>query len=449
MTFRHLALSAAMTLSVVACGSETPDSESSDLDGSETSRSQGDEIRGRRPELRVTNARTCLGHGRANRMSVYHRKTVGDKTPTRLRYAIVRARGQRDLLEALQGPEVLRGDIEQTSTLSDGQRRFAALEKPIFGLPVELSKLAALLNDREGLHATQLVIFDDPNDLGFPEDAHAIVAKGKLVPAKAGAGILENTFAIKTMLIDNVSGRGSSDGGEPLADPNDPAGRPLYDEDDRGDDDGGRGKSKCERIPDEDFRQLCEDSCDRVSDPLVLDLGSDGIRLTSAKAGARFDINGAGATERVAWFQPGNEDDALLIMRPGFSAELTGKNLFSEVTRFPKGLLNHQVRRDFDDGFDALAELDKNHDHRLSENELQPIEIWIDRNGNGIAEMQETRRLADLHVGKATIRSVSLKTSNALATLGEGSSEASVYSEVELSNGKSIKLYDVWLQTRK
>jgi hypothetical protein len=88
-------------------------------------------------------------------------------------------------------------------------------------------------------------------------------------------------------------------------------------------------------------------------DPLVLDLNGDGIKTTNVKAGAFFDHDGNGFAEQTGWVDP---HDGLLVMdrnRDGIIND--GRELFSTNT-----ILQNGTRAA--NGFQALAELDSNHD---------------------------------------------------------------------------------------
>jgi hypothetical protein len=105
-------------------------------------------------------------------------------------------------------------------------------------------------------------------------------------------------------------------------------------------------------------------------DPLVLDLGGEGINLTKAGEGSHFDITADGKTDQTAWVK-GNT--ALLVYdRNGNSRIDDGSELFGDQN----GAAN---------GFAELAKYDANSDGVISR--LDPIfkalKLYRDLNGDG------------------------------------------------------------------
>jgi hypothetical protein len=55
----------------------------------------------------------------------------------------------------------------------------------------------------------------------------------------------------------------------------------------------------------------------------------------------------------------------------------------------------HTFGKNWNNGYEALASLDKNGDEKLTEGELENIALWFDSNRNGISEHGEIRNLLD------------------------------------------------------
>jgi hypothetical protein len=126
--------------------------------------------------------------------------------------------------------------------------------------------------------------------------------------------------------------------------------------------------------------------------PLLIDTEGDGFRLTAARRGVHFDINGDGRLEQVGW-TASNTDDAWLAMDRNNNGIIdNGTELFGNVT--PK----------FDDpcdttpnGFEALKYLENEFygnfvadgviDRR--DDAFWRLLLWYDRNHNGQSEPDE------------------------------------------------------------
>lgn len=135
-------------------------------------------------------------------------------------------------------------------------------------------------------------------------------------------------------------------------------------------------------------------------DPIILDLGGDGLETVGLEANIHFDHNGDGVLIKTGWAGKG---DALLVWdRNGNGTIDTGAELFGDFTPLPNGTLAPN-------GFAALAALDSNGDGILDANDLAfaELRLWRDGDQNGISAQGEMISLADAGVA-------SLNLSNAL-----------------------------------
>ena len=126
-------------------------------------------------------------------------------------------------------------------------------------------------------------------------------------------------------------------------------------------------------------------------DPLVLDLDGDGIQTTNVNAGALFDQDGNGFAERTGWVAPG---DGLLVMdRNGDGIINNGRELFGSETLLKDGSKAAN-------GFQALAELDANHDGKIdaSDPAFSQLRVWQDANGDGYSQAGELHTLDELGI---------------------------------------------------
>lgn len=121
-------------------------------------------------------------------------------------------------------------------------------------------------------------------------------------------------------------------------------------------------------------------------DPLIIDLGAEGIHLTSLENGVNFDLDNNGFAEKTAWI--GSEDGFLAYDRNGNGKIDNGGELFGDQVELKDGSLSSS-------GFEALAELDGNGDGVINsnDNKFANLLVWIDENHNGISENNELKTL--------------------------------------------------------
>ena len=101
-----------------------------------------------------------------------------------------------------------------------------------------------------------------------------------------------------------------------------------------------------------------------MGSPIILDLDGDGVETVGVKDGAYFDHDGNGFAEQTGW---ASSHDGLLVMdRNGDGIINGGKELFGNETLLANGAKAAN-------GFQALAELDSNHDgHSMAFNGVGP-----------------------------------------------------------------------------
>jgi VCBS repeat-containing protein len=122
-----------------------------------------------------------------------------------------------------------------------------------------------------------------------------------------------------------------------------------------------------------------------VSDPIILDLGEQGIRLTNS---VTFDMDGDGQSQVLAW--PTGEDGMLVMDLDRSGTIESGSEVFSPW--FNNG--------DFPHALAALASLDENGDGQLDwrDSAYAEIDVWIDANGDGITDEGELQSLKSLGI---------------------------------------------------
>ncbi len=117
-------------------------------------------------------------------------------------------------------------------------------------------------------------------------------------------------------------------------------------------------------------------------DPLIIDLGQEGVELTTIENGVNFDLDCNGFSERTVWID--TEDGFLAFDRNNNGKIDNGKELFGDGVELSDGRIS-------ENGFEVLAELDSNNDGIVdcNDDEFNKLLIWIDYNHNGISESNE------------------------------------------------------------
>ena len=127
--------------------------------------------------------------------------------------------------------------------------------------------------------------------------------------------------------------------------------------------------------------------------PIIVDVGRDGYKLTSAADGVRFDIDADGVAEQVAWTRADTDDAFLALDRNGNGTIDDGTELFGNATPAYAG---QRVLR-ATNGFEALKFLQgpdygvSYTDDRIDSRDcvFARLVLWTDRNHNGLSEPDE------------------------------------------------------------
>jgi hypothetical protein len=165
----------------------------------------------------------------------------------------------------------------------------------------------------------------------------------------------------------------------------------------------------------------------KQSDPLVLDLGNDGVQLSSAADGEAFDINADGTVDRTA-FVRGN-DAYLALDRNGNGQIDDGGELFGD---------QHGARN----GFEELARFDDNREGFIDKNDsvFKRLRLLYDRNGDNQVGRSEWSSLTDQGIEAIDLR---YQQGNRVDdTRGNSLAERSAYIR---SNGQRGQVFDAWV----
>ena len=162
-------------------------------------------------------------------------------------------------------------------------------------------------------------------------------------------------------------------------------------------------------------------------DPLVLDLGGEGINLSSAEDGVYFDMLGDGTPVKTSWISGNN---AFLYL------DDNGNGVADDINE----LFGDQGG--FANGFDKLAQYDDNGDGVIDENDAiySQLRLWRDLNGDGVNQADESLSLAE-----AGVKSINLNYDNNRQFDAHGNmiGERSFFTK---SDGSKGAMADVWLK---
>jgi hypothetical protein len=162
----------------------------------------------------------------------------------------------------------------------------------------------------------------------------------------------------------------------------------------------------------------------------VLDLNGNGITTLAMADGVQFDLLASGQPVQTGWVAP---SDGLLVRDLNVDGTINnGTELFGNATVLADGSTAS-------DGYQALAELDSNHDGVISSADAaySQLGVWVDANSDGISEAGEVRSLAALGITEISVTAQVTSTQDHGNTIG-------LTSSYQTADGVSHLAGDVW-----
>ncbi len=141
-------------------------------------------------------------------------------------------------------------------------------------------------------------------------------------------------------------------------------------------------------------RAMVPVSCDEMDDPLLIDMGRDGIHLGSIGDSVMFDVNGNGRKVSMQWVEENGNEAFLARDLNGNGLIDNGTELFGTGTVLRIGLTASN-------GFEALAQYDHfalggNNDGVISSEDevFSSLLLWLDINADGLSNPDELMPLS-------------------------------------------------------
>jgi hypothetical protein len=164
--------------------------------------------------------------------------------------------------------------------------------------------------------------------------------------------------------------------------------------------------------------------------PIVLDLDGNGVSTLSAAEGVQFDLAASGQTGQYGWV---GGNDGLLVRDVNLDGVINdGRELFGAATQLGNGTAAGN-------GYAALADLDGNHDSKISATDASfgELKVWVDANHDGKTDLGELKGLVDLGITALDLNYLHSDRQD------QGNAVALV-SGYETTDGQTHEMADVW-----
>ncbi|MCU7846813.1 MAG: carboxypeptidase regulatory-like domain-containing protein [Candidatus Thiodiazotropha sp. (ex Lucinoma kastoroae)] len=161
--------------------------------------------------------------------------------------------------------------------------------------------------------------------------------------------------------------------------------------------------------------------------PIAVDLNGDGIQTLGLDVGVTFDMDNDGAVENTGWL---SGDDAFIVN------DANGNGIIDDRSEMFGG-------DNTGDGFRKLAEYDSNGDGVVdtSDAAFDQLQVWQDRNENGLTDEGELGSLADAGIASLDVR---FETRVEGDETNDNGNRLLDWSSAETAEGDSVDLVDVY-----
>lgn len=183
--------------------------------------------------------------------------------------------------------------------------------------------------------------------------------------------------------------------------------------------------------------------------PILVDTGGTGYKLTSVEDGVRFDIDGDGQAEQIAWTEADAENAFLAYDRNGNGRIDDGTELFGPYTPTHPAV---DVHRTAPNGFEALRFIETPSygvitppDGIIDARDVmfRRLVLWTDRNHNGESEPDELQSLDQAGL-------VSIATDyTVVGRRDRYGNEFRQMGRLTWADGEVARVYDVWFKFRR
>ncbi len=187
------------------------------------------------------------------------------------------------------------------------------------------------------------------------------------------------------------------------------------------------------------------------SSPIILDLNHnnklDLIDVKDRNNAVYFDHNGDGQKRLSGWVE--KEDGILALDINGDGQITTGVELFGEYS-YKERLKNRKSKKlkNFNNGFQALAQYDDNHDKVIDKKDsiYRLLKVWRDLNRNGIGEKNELYSLVSQKVKSIDLNYKKNLIGKTQFFVKSNGNEIRLLGSYTGTSGKKHRLADVWFK---
>lgn len=140
-------------------------------------------------------------------------------------------------------------------------------------------------------------------------------------------------------------------------------------------------------------------------DPLLFDLGDQGVGMTGIEDAVLFDVDNSGQLRRTGW---ADRQTGMLVHDDGSGQVASIRQLFSEYYGGQPGSNGAPGEAPFKDGFAALASVDANGDGAITPDDAlwEHLKLWVDGNHDGRVDAGELKTLAEHGVTQIDVAQV-------------------------------------------